>query len=73
MKFDIGQILGMILIVASAQGLVRQLIDHDSTGLLGWLPVDFGGRVAVYAVVLVLGVLLTGWAHSRAKAAGRRG
>ncbi|RZQ62536.1 hypothetical protein EWH70_19245 [Amycolatopsis suaedae] len=73
MRFDIAQILGMVLVVASAQGLIRQLIDHESTGLLGWLPVEFGGRVAVYAVVLVLGVLLTGWAHSRAKEAGRRG
>lgn len=72
MKYDILQILGAVLMCFSAQGLIRLLIDHDYTGLLGWLSGGFAVLLAAYVVALAVGVLLTGWSHSRAKALGRR-
>ncbi|MEV6758768.1 hypothetical protein [Streptomyces sp. NPDC051214] len=72
MKYDILQILGAVLMCFSAQGLIRLLIDHDHTGLLGWLPGSFAVLLGAYVVVLAGAVVLTGWSHSRAKALGRR-
>ncbi|MFF7408739.1 hypothetical protein [Streptomyces lydicus] len=50
----------------------RRLFDHDNTGLLGWLGGGFGPVLAAYAALVAAGVLLAGWSHTRAKAAGRR-
>lgn len=72
MKYDILQILGAVLLCFSAQGLIRLLIDHDYTGLLGWLPGSFAALLTAYVVTVAVGVLLTGWSHTRAKALGRR-
>ncbi|MGW7079171.1 hypothetical protein ACWGH2_38980 [Streptomyces sp. NPDC054871] len=72
MKYDILQVLGAILMCFSAQGLIRLLLDHDYTGLLGWLPGGFAVLLVAYVVALAAGVLLTGWSHSHAKALGRR-
>ncbi|MEV2256934.1 hypothetical protein AB0I94_41420 [Streptomyces sp. NPDC050147] len=72
MKYDILQIFGAVLMCFSAQGLIRLLIDHGNTGLLGWLPGSFAVLLTAYVVALTGGVLLTGWSHSQAKALGRR-
>lgn len=72
MKYDILQILGAVLMCFSAQGLIRLLIDHGHTGVLGWLPGSFAVLLAAYVAALAGGVLLTGWSHSRAMALGRR-
>ncbi|MFG2501558.1 hypothetical protein ACGFSB_25525 [Streptomyces sp. NPDC048441] len=72
MKYDILQILGAVLMCFSAQGVIRLLIDHDYTGLLGPLPGGFAVHLIAYAMPLAVGVLLTGWSHTQAKALGRR-
>ncbi|MFI7319716.1 hypothetical protein [Streptomyces venezuelae] len=73
MKYDFLQILGAVFMVAFGQGLIRLLVDHDHTGLLGWLPGGFAVLLVAYAALTAVGVLLTGWAHARASALGRRG
>ncbi|WP_328615747.1 hypothetical protein OHS18_02485 [Amycolatopsis sp. NBC_00355] len=72
MKFDVLQVVGMVLVAVGAQGAIRLLIDHGKLGLLGWLGAGFAGTLVCYVVVAAIGVVLTGWAHDRAKAAGRR-
>jgi hypothetical protein len=72
MKSDVLQVAGMVLLVAGAQGAIRLLIDHEHTGLLAWLDAGFAGTLVCYVVVTAIGVVLAGWAHDRAKAAGRR-
>ena len=72
MKFDVLQIAGAVLTVFGGQGAIRLLFDHENTGLLGWVPGGFAGRLAAYAAVTVAGVLLAGWAYDQAKKAGRR-
>ncbi|MET9758245.1 hypothetical protein ABZ016_04195 [Streptomyces sp. NPDC006372] len=72
MKYDVLQVLGMVLLVVCAQALVRLVVDDGERGLLGGLPGGFLPLLLAYAVLTAAGVLLTGWAHSRAKALGRR-
>lgn len=72
MKYDILQIFGAVLMCFSAQGLIRLLIDHDNTGLLGWLPGGFALLLIAYVVTVAAGLLLTTWSHTRAKTLGRR-
>ncbi|MFG2094809.1 hypothetical protein [Streptomyces sp. NPDC048612] len=72
MKYDILQIVGAVVMVVFAQGAIRLLIDHDDTGLLGGLDGGFGLALAVHLALVTVGVLLTGWSHTRAKALGRR-
>jgi thiosulfate reductase cytochrome b subunit len=71
-KYDLLQIVGMILLVVAGQGLVRLLVDDQDLGLLRALPGGFALALAVHAVATVAGVALTGWSHGRAKALGRR-
>ncbi|MFF6873897.1 MULTISPECIES: hypothetical protein [unclassified Streptomyces] len=71
MKHDVLQILGMLLLAVCVQGLARLLID-DKRGLLGGLPGGFVPLLLTYAVLTVVGACLAGWAHTRAKALGRR-
>jgi hypothetical protein len=71
MKYVALQIAGMVLLVLGAQGAVRLLIDHDNAGVLGYFPGGFAFRLACYAVLAVGGVLLAGWANTRAKRAGQ--
>ncbi|SCF05369.1 hypothetical protein [Micromonospora chokoriensis] len=54
-------VIGMILLVYGAQGAVRQLVDHDNAGLLGWLPGGFGVQLAGHVVLGIAGLLLAGW------------
>ncbi|MFF2811327.1 hypothetical protein ACFVT2_29960 [Streptomyces sp. NPDC058000] len=72
MKYDILQITAMVLVATAGQGAVRMLIDHGNTGLLGWLGGGFPVLLTGYLAVVVAGVLLAGWSHTRAKALGRR-
>lgn len=72
MKYDFAQITGMVLLVVSAQGAIRLLIDHSDTGLLTWLPGGFPAALAGYLAALVAGAALAGWGRDRAKARGRR-
>ncbi|MEU8781914.1 hypothetical protein [Streptomyces sp. NPDC048637] len=72
MKYDILQIAGAIMMVFFAQGAIRLLFDHTDTGFLGWLDGGFSLTLAVHLALVVVGVLLTGWSHTRAKALGRR-
>lgn len=72
MKFDVAQVLGMLLLALFGQGLVRLLIDHDNRGLLGWLPGGFTPALCAHLALTAVGVLVAGWAHTRAKALGRR-
>ncbi|MFE4589401.1 hypothetical protein [Streptomyces laurentii] len=73
MKYDILQVLGMILLALGTQGAIRQVADHEDAGLLTWLPGGFAVGVTAHALALVAGALLATWAHRAAKAAGRRG
>lgn len=72
MKFDVLQIVGAVLTVLGGQGAIRVLLDHTDTGLLTWLGAGFAGTLIGYLVAAALGIVLTGWAHDRAKALGRR-
>ncbi|MGA4879561.1 hypothetical protein [Streptomyces lydicamycinicus] len=73
MKYDILQIAGAVMMVLFAQGAIRLLFDHSDTGFLGRLDVGFALTLAVHLALVAVGVLLTGWSHTRAKALGRRG
>ncbi|GAA4202267.1 hypothetical protein [Actinocatenispora rupis] len=71
MKRITGLIAGMVLLALGVQGGIRLLADHANAGLLGWLPGGFPVRLACYAVVAAVGVLLAGWGSVRAKQGGR--
>ncbi|MER0483544.1 hypothetical protein ABR737_35310 [Streptomyces sp. Edi2] len=73
MKYDILQIVGAVMTVVFTQGAIRLLIDHGDTGLLGLLGGGFALTLAAHGALVAVGVLLTGWSHTRAKALGRRG
>ncbi|MFI5803637.1 hypothetical protein [Streptomyces sp. NPDC051561] len=73
MKYDAMQVLGMILLALGAQGAIRKIIDHEYGGLLSWMPGGLGPALAVYVLAAMGGLAAAGWAHSKAKAAGRRG
>jgi membrane associated rhomboid family serine protease len=73
MKYDILQVLGMILLALGTQGAIRQIADHGDAGLLAWLPGGFAVGVTAHILALVAGALLATWSHRAAKAAGRRG
>ncbi|MFD6170921.1 hypothetical protein [Streptomyces coeruleorubidus] len=72
MKYDVLRVLGMVMMVVCAQALVRLLVDNGDRGLLDGLPGGFLSTLVAYTVLTAAGVLLTGWAHSRARALGRR-
>ena len=61
-------VLGMVLLVVGAQGVIRQLVDHDNAGLLGWLPGGFGVQLTGHIVLAVAGLLLAGWGSRRTTA-----
>ncbi|WP_250034843.1 hypothetical protein [Paractinoplanes maris] len=59
-------VMGMVLLVVGAQGAIRQLLDHDNAGLLGWLPGGFGVQLTGHVVLALAGLLLAGWGSRRA-------
>ncbi|MDN0194299.1 hypothetical protein [Streptomyces sp. S.PNR 29] len=71
MKYDIFQGLGVVLLALGAQGAIRQLIDHDNAGLLGWLPGGFAAGITVHALAVVIGAIVASWARGAGKAAKR--
>lgn len=70
MKHGLYQALGMALLVIGAQGAIRQLVDHDNAGLLGWLPGGFAASITVYVLAVVIGAIIAGQAHNARKATG---
>ncbi|GAB3605080.1 hypothetical protein GCM10027413_04890 [Conyzicola nivalis] len=51
-------ILGIALLVVSAQGAIRLVADHADTGLLSWVPGGFAVQLGAYILLVCLGVLL---------------
>ncbi|MCC3780010.1 hypothetical protein [Streptomyces sp. UNOB3_S3] len=72
MKHDVLQIIGASVMVVFAQGIFRLVIHPDDRGLLGWVPGGFVPVLLAHAALVGVGVVLAGWAHAQAKAAGRR-
>ncbi|MFF3646942.1 hypothetical protein [Streptomyces sp. NPDC002564] len=70
MKYGLYQALGMALLVIGAQGAIRQLVDHDDVGLLGWLPGGFAVSISVHVLAVVIGAVIAGRAHDTRKATG---
>ncbi|WP_372405451.1 hypothetical protein [Streptomyces luteireticuli] len=70
MKFILLQIFGMVMMAVGGQGVIRLLVDHDKPGLLGWLPGGFPAALGGHVAIVVIGLLLGGWANDRAKAGG---
>lgn len=69
MKYDIFQGLGVVLLALGGQGAIRQLIDHDNAGLLGWLPGGFAVSITVHILAVLIGAVVAAWARSAARAA----
>ncbi|MGK5630317.1 hypothetical protein [Streptomyces sp. URMC 123] len=67
MKHHLLQALGIALLVLGAQGAIRQLVDHDDAGLLGWLPGGFAVGITVHVLAAVIGAVVAGWAHGKAR------
>lgn len=62
------QILGMVLLVLGAQGVIRIVLFADD-GLFAWVPGGYPSQLVVSAIALVAGVmLLKGAADERAAA-----
>ncbi|WP_405167487.1 hypothetical protein OG203_21910 [Nocardia sp. NBC_01499] len=64
------QIVGMVLTVASAQAVIRLLIDHRKSqvwGLLDWVPGGWGGQLAVLVVIAAGGAVLADRANNKVK------
>ncbi|GHH45981.1 hypothetical protein GCM10018773_36500 [Streptomyces candidus] len=70
MKHGLYQALGMALLVIGAQVAIRQFVDHDNAGLLGWLPGGFAVNITVYPLAVAIGVVIAGRAHNARKATG---
>lgn len=70
MKYGFYQALGMALLVIGVQGAIRQLVDHDNAGLLGWLPGGFAVSISVYVLAVAIGAVIAGRAHNARKATG---
>ncbi|MCI3900055.1 hypothetical protein [Streptomyces spectabilis] len=60
LKYDTLQALGVGLVVLGGRGAVRQLVDHDSVGLLSRLPGRFAVGVGVYVVAVLVGAVVAG-------------
>ncbi|MEU7138972.1 hypothetical protein ABZ942_05945 [Nocardia sp. NPDC046473] len=64
------QIVGMVLLVASAQAVIRLVIDHRKSqvwGLLDWVPGGWGGQLVVLVVLATGGGILAERANNRVK------
>ncbi|KLJ01244.1 hypothetical protein ABZ114_15130 [Streptomyces albidoflavus] len=70
MKHGLYQVLGMALLVVGAQGAIRQLVDHDDAGLLGWLPGGFAASITAYVLAVLIGAIIAGRAHETRRTAG---
>lgn len=66
------QIVGMVLLVFSAQAGIRSLFNHDASqlwGLLDWVPGDWSGRLVALVLLAAAGAVLAGWANDRSEKA----
>ncbi|MFI6171342.1 hypothetical protein ACIBCN_31515 [Nocardia sp. NPDC051052] len=64
------QIVGMVLVVASAQAVIRLLIDHSKSqvwGLLDWAPGGWGGQIVVLVVLAAAGAILADRSNNKVK------
>lgn len=64
------QIVGMVVMVASAQAVLRLLIDHRKSqvwGLLDWVPGGWGGQLAVLLLLAAAGGVLAERSNNRVK------
>ncbi|GAA5098650.1 hypothetical protein [Nocardia iowensis] len=67
------QVVGIVLLVASAQAVIRLLIDHRKSqvwGLLDWVPGGWTGQLAVLIGIAAVGAVLADRANNKAKAFG---
>lgn len=71
MKYDIIQVLAMVVMGVAAATAIRILVEPTYIGWLEWIP-DVTGRLVLLSVMLVVGIIVTAWAHQRATALGRR-
>ncbi|MFI6042978.1 hypothetical protein ACIA8C_15160 [Nocardia sp. NPDC051321] len=64
------QIVGMVLVVASAQAVIRLLIDHSKSqvwGLLDWVPGGWGGQIVMLVVLAAAGAILADRSNNKVK------
>ncbi|WP_235211090.1 hypothetical protein [Nocardia brasiliensis] len=64
------QVVGMVVLVASAQAVIRLLIDHRKSqlwGLFDWVPGGWLGELAGLVVLATLGAVLAGRANDKVK------
>ncbi|MFI6997413.1 hypothetical protein [Nocardia sp. NPDC050175] len=64
------QIVGMVLLVASAQAVLRLFIDHRKSqvwGVLDWVPGGWGGQLVVLVVLATCGGILAERANNKVK------
>lgn len=64
------RIVGMVVLIASAQAAIRLLVDHRKSqlwGLFDWVPGGWGGELAALLVLAAAGAVLVGRAQGRAK------
>lgn len=73
MKPVAGQVVGMILLVLGGQGAIRLLVDHDNSGILGWVSGGFMVRMICYAAITVVGVSLAVWGSNTRTKKARQG
>lgn len=59
-------VIGMILLAVGAQGVIRQLVNHENAGVLGWLPGGFGVQLTGHVVLILAGLALAGPGSRRA-------
>lgn len=69
MRYTIGLVAGLVLLVLGVQGGIRLIADQENAGLLEWVPGGFAAQLSVYAVAAVAGVLLAGVNSAKSKRA----
>ncbi|GAA5155820.1 hypothetical protein [Amycolatopsis dongchuanensis] len=65
-------VAGMILLAFGVQGVIRLVLDHGWTGVLGWLPGGFAGQLAGHLVLTAAGLALAGWSQRLPEPAKRQ-
>ncbi|GLY69117.1 hypothetical protein [Amycolatopsis taiwanensis] len=65
-------VLGMILLAFGVQGVIRLVLDHGWTGVLGWLPGGFAGQLIGHIVLTGAGAALAEWSRRLPEPARRR-
>jgi hypothetical protein len=63
-------IVGMVLLVLGAQGVIRLLADHANGGFLSWLP-GFPAQLSCYLLIAVVGSFVAAKGSGKVKPAER--